>query len=362
MKNLKLLLSSIILIVSYSLSAQMAVTTDGSSADGSAMLEVKSTNKGFLPPRMTVVQRDAISSPATGLLIYQTDGTTGFWCYNGSNWVQLTPIATETDPSVPIGTAAGQMQYWDGSAWVTVAAGTTGQLLSVNASGIPEWQNPSSLKSAATQAPTMTATGVTFNGVVNANGLSTTVAFEYGTSISYGTTVTATQSPVTGTTNIAVTSGEIASFTIGTTYHVRLITQNVFGTFYGDDITFTYLYYGASYAGGLVFSIDNSGQHGLVCAATDQSVSCRWFWAFEYYTATINGFDDWYLPPLSTLNLMYTNLKLQGLGGFADDYYWSSTEENLNFAWMEHFGYQWQEYDWKDSESSLHRVRAVRAF
>ncbi|HYO21480.1 MAG TPA: tail fiber domain-containing protein [Flavisolibacter sp.] len=49
--------------------------------DPSAMLDVSSGNKGFLVPRMSQGQRNAISSPATGLLIYQTDGTPGFYYY-----------------------------------------------------------------------------------------------------------------------------------------------------------------------------------------------------------------------------------------------------------------------------------------
>jgi len=61
--------------------SQVAVNTDGTAPDNSAMLDVKSTSKGLLPPRMTVAQRDAISSPATGLTIYQTDGIPGLY-YN----------------------------------------------------------------------------------------------------------------------------------------------------------------------------------------------------------------------------------------------------------------------------------------
>jgi hypothetical protein len=44
-----------------------------------------STTLGMLAPRMTATQKSAISSPATGLLIYQTDGTTGFYYYTGSS-------------------------------------------------------------------------------------------------------------------------------------------------------------------------------------------------------------------------------------------------------------------------------------
>lgn len=53
----------------------------------SSILDLSSTDKGLLIPRMTQAQRSAISSPATGLLVYQTDGASGFWFFNGTNWV-----------------------------------------------------------------------------------------------------------------------------------------------------------------------------------------------------------------------------------------------------------------------------------
>jgi hypothetical protein len=56
----------------------VAISDDGSVADGSAILEVKSTTKGFLAPRMTLAQRDVIASPVPGLQIWCTDcGLTG---------------------------------------------------------------------------------------------------------------------------------------------------------------------------------------------------------------------------------------------------------------------------------------------
>lgn len=87
-------------------------------------------------------------------------------------------------------------------------------------------------------ASSITTTSATLNGSVNANNDSTTVTFEYGTSIAYGTTVTADQSPVTGTSNTAV-SKNITGLTSGTTYHYRVVAQNGTGITYGDDMTFT---------------------------------------------------------------------------------------------------------------------------
>ena len=55
----------------------------------SAKLEVNATDKGFLPPRMTSAQRIAISSPAVGLMVYQTDGTSGLYYYGSSGWVYI---------------------------------------------------------------------------------------------------------------------------------------------------------------------------------------------------------------------------------------------------------------------------------
>jgi hypothetical protein len=56
--------------------------------DATAQLEIVSTTKGFLPPRMTTTQKNAISSPASGLMVYDTD-TNKLCCYNGTSWNDL---------------------------------------------------------------------------------------------------------------------------------------------------------------------------------------------------------------------------------------------------------------------------------
>ncbi|MBI4648979.1 MAG: tail fiber domain-containing protein [Bacteroidia bacterium] len=78
------------MVITYANAQNIAISDDdGYTADGSAMLDVKSTTKGFLAPRLSTDQRDAIVSPATGLLIFDTDQNS-FYFYNGAVWINLT--------------------------------------------------------------------------------------------------------------------------------------------------------------------------------------------------------------------------------------------------------------------------------
>jgi hypothetical protein len=94
-KNIILLL--VVTALSINSKAQsVAINTDGSNPDASAALDIKSTSKGMLVPRMTMAQRDGITTPANGLLIYQTDNSPGFYFYNGSTWVSVAGSAALT--------------------------------------------------------------------------------------------------------------------------------------------------------------------------------------------------------------------------------------------------------------------------
>jgi len=87
----------------------------------------------------------------------------------------------------------------------------------------------------------LSKTGATLNGTVNPNGLSTKVTFEYGTTTSYDSTVTASQSPVTGN-GIKNVSADITGLTIGKTYHYRVKAENSHWTVYSSDMEFEYGY------------------------------------------------------------------------------------------------------------------------
>src|SRR4029079_6874608 len=93
MKKIFFLLKTIFIFSVVYAQQGVAITTDGTNPDNSAMLDIKSTSKGILIPRVTAAQKTAIVSPATGLLIYQTDGTTGFYYYNGSAWAPVSSAA-----------------------------------------------------------------------------------------------------------------------------------------------------------------------------------------------------------------------------------------------------------------------------
>jgi hypothetical protein len=74
---------------------------------------------------------------------------------------------------------------------------------------------------------------------------------------------------------------------------------------------------------------------------------------------TINGYADWFLPSKDELNQMYRFLKLNMLGNFSNNGYWSSSQANNDSAWHQSFGGGSQG---SASKVSPHSVRVIRAF
>lgn len=87
------LLTVLLALFAFVANAQVGIGTI--TPNSSAQLDVQSTTKGLLTPRMTDAERIGIVTPATGLLVYQTNGDAGFWYYTGLQWVPLksTPAA-----------------------------------------------------------------------------------------------------------------------------------------------------------------------------------------------------------------------------------------------------------------------------
>ena len=85
----RIILSFAVLLIGTETLMAQNVGIGTTTPDASALLELKTTTKGFLPPRMLTAEKLLISSPKVGLIIYQTDGTPGLYLYNGSAWVAV---------------------------------------------------------------------------------------------------------------------------------------------------------------------------------------------------------------------------------------------------------------------------------
>jgi uncharacterized protein (TIGR02145 family) len=144
-KTLLNTLTIAILFFASTANAQVGIGVPAENIHPSAELEVKSTTKGFLPPRMTKAERDAILTPAAGLLIYQTDGDVsnpaGLYYFDGTAWKNGAGVQGikgdkgdqgQAGTGISSGTSKNQIMYWNGSEWVTLNPGTNGQVLTVS--------------------------------------------------------------------------------------------------------------------------------------------------------------------------------------------------------------------------------------
>ena len=120
-------------LLCFQLSAQVGIGTN--TPDNSAMLEVQSSSKGLLTPRMTKAQRDNIATPQTGLLIYQTDALAGFYMYSGATWTRL---AQESFGDIKSGVQNADHSGWvllDGRALSSLSASQLAAATSLGFSG-----------------------------------------------------------------------------------------------------------------------------------------------------------------------------------------------------------------------------------
>lgn len=150
----------ILLVSVFSLKVKAQTGIGTTTPHASAKLDVTSTDKGFLPPRMTSTQRTAISSPAAGLMIYQTDGTAGLYYYNGTAWIYI------------INSTTNVVSVVNGGTGTTTSTGTGSVVLNTNASlANPTLTTPSlgvasgtSLSLTGTTTSTSTTTGALIVG------------------------------------------------------------------------------------------------------------------------------------------------------------------------------------------------------
>ncbi len=175
---------------------------------------------------------------------------------------------------------------------------------------------PSPPTATTTAASSVTSSGATLNGTVNSGGGSATVTFEYGLSTSYGSTVTAQQSPLTSISNEAV-SAVLGELTGNTTYHYRVNAETPQGTSTGSDMTFTTGFSLPSAITVLPSSVSSTGAtlNGLINAnGKPASVVFRWG-PHEDYT------DSNYDTPIAVTGSEWTPVSLPVAGLTANTLY-----------------------------------------
>lgn len=217
----------------FTLNGANAVFTTGSlgvgigSPNASALLDLTSTAKGFLPPRMTTLQRGAIATPANGLQVYDTD-LKDLMLFNGTAWVKpgsssssgvtsvsgTAPVAVANGTTTPVislpAAASGQSGYLSAADWATFNAKGSGTVTSVTASG------PLSVATGTT-TPAISLTGIIpaanggaglVNGILKANGAGTVSAAVSGTDF---LAANGNGSSLTGLTKSQVGLGSVAN-------------------------------------------------------------------------------------------------------------------------------------------------------
>ncbi|MDA9970343.1 DUF1566 domain-containing protein [Flavobacteriaceae bacterium] len=286
--------------------AQVGINTN--TPDASSALEIESTTGGILIPRLTQTQRDAITAPATGLMIYQTNQSTGFYFFDGTVWTKINGVAG------PQGEAGSQgIQGAQGDIGLTGATGSPG---AQGAQGEAGLQGIQGVQGADATSPTYSIGDIVNGGVVfwlDSTGQHGLVAAfsDVATSVEWGCLSTDLPNVSNVPYNGGVPTGSGAEI--------------------GDGF-------------------NNTNDILQDCPTAPAAFAARSVGA------------QWFLPSAKELNQMYVNkTTLEAVSGFDDlnGYYWSSTEYGFDNAWRQDFSSGVQ---FDPSKSTTYYVRAVRAF
>jgi len=335
--------------------SRMGVGT--ASPHASSIVEMNSTTQGFLPPRMTRAQRDLISTPAAGLVV---------WC-------------TNCGPS-------GELQVYNGSVWTNMIGGATSPILPV--------------VTTATVSSTSSTTATSGGNVTNDGGGTITAR-----GVVWDTSPNPTVSLSTKTTDgtgIGTFTSTIGSLSPTTVYYIRAYATNAAGTSYGSELTLN-LSIGESAYGGKVAYIFQPGDPGYVTGEThgiiasndewtagwgcngttlagafgialgdgaqntsDIVTQCSWLGTAarecDNYSVTSGGitYSDWYLPSIAELQRIFANRS--AIDGFNSPYilYWSSSQISGHSAYCIRTDSPGQ--DFVTSKSHGLGTRAIRNF
>lgn len=381
----KLLILSIAIIISslsLSFAQSVGINADGSAPNGSAMLDVKSTNKGMLIPQIALLSANdatTIATPATSLLVYNTAtvaGITPGYYYNAGT------------PGAPVWTRliSGVI---DGSE-TKVSAGTNVTITGVGTAASPYVVNAPSgsytdLSNKPVNATTLADGFMSSADKTKLNGIAT------GAEVN----VNADWNALSGDAQIlnkpTIPAADGSETKINAGANISISGAGTAASPYAINETGHYI--GESFGDGIVFYVYDNGRHGLIAATADQSAGIQWYNGAGIVTNTdytnkrgigagkINtervvyaqgvgnyaaqicanyasaDFSDWYLPSNRELYLLL--LQKNVVGGFSNADYWTSNEINATQARVWNFGTEVNDYY---NKSVANRVRAIRSF
>ncbi len=221
-----------------SFSQNIGISASGTAPNPAAGLDVDFPNKGLLIPRVALTGTanfTPLAAHVAGMVVYNTatagDVTPGFYYNNGTKWV----------PGFPAGSSIGTMLYWNGTSWVMIPVGGAGQVLQLNASGIPAWGGGTFATIITTVPSAVTGVTATSGGNITADGGSPILT----RGICYNTlpNPTAANSIITASpqTGTGVFSCNLTGLTPVTTYYVRAFAVNSSIVSYGNEVSFTTL-------------------------------------------------------------------------------------------------------------------------
>ena len=203
--------------ITFSAIASTGMTANWTIGNGSKRIVIMNTTNTFTNP---------------------TDGTdpTANTVYGGSG---QQVVYNNTGNSVSVTGLTANTTYWF-RVYECNGTGSGTKYLTTTATGNPNSQftyGPPTVTTNAASA--ISSTGGTLNGSVNADGYSTVATFDFGLTVAYGTSYTAAQSPITGTTSTATSYVIPSGLAPNTLYHYRAVGVNSQGTVNGSDMTFT---------------------------------------------------------------------------------------------------------------------------
>ena len=410
MKKITLITLMLFTALSY---AQVGINTN--TPDASSVLDIESTTGGILIPRLTEIQRDAISSPATGLMIYQTDQDFGFYFYNGTQWTSV----GMSGPQGPQG-----IQGETGAAGPAGPAGSPGPAGPQGLAGADGVQGPQGIQgetgAAGPAGPAGSPGPAGPQGLAGADGVQGPqgIQGETGAAGPAGPAGPAGSPGPAGPQGLAGADGKGISSTVDNNDGTFTLTYTDNTTFTTSDFTsdvsdleaaISYvpaeaLNIGDFVGGGVVFWVDPADNtKGLACALENQSTSIQWYNGTNITTnatatavgsgstnttAIIDsqgptetdyaaglarafsggGFSDWFLPSKGELSAMFQNKEtlnttISNNGGqiFQNSAYWSSTEIDSEFARAVGFGNGSSPSYYKYSNAHVRAVRAVNS-